>query len=298
MNKTIVKERKVLMNYLNDNVPLRSLDDNLIIATWNVKKFGPTKEDRAIQYIADIVERFDIVAFQEVQNDLDGLRRLQKLLPGNYQFLVSETTGNNERFAFFFDKRSVISTGYVSNLTFPVSAKTHIGYQIHRVPYAASFKAGRFDFIIVNVHILFGEGNEGEKMREEEINKLVDYIHKMSVSPDGKTFDKDIFVMGDFNINKYGDKFFNALKGKNFLMPDGMDELKTNTKLNKTFDKIAWVPRKSFIHSGRFGVIDFNGLIYKGLEPAKLCDTMSDHLPLWAEFKIKVLEQELDSYLK
>ncbi len=296
--KTIAGERKELMQVLNGIVPLRSVDENIIIATWNIKKFGKKKSDRTIQYIADIIERFDIVAIQEVMHDLDALKRLQNYLPGNYKFLVSEKSGNNERFAFLYDKRTVVNTGFVSNLTYPVSGKTHTGYQLHRIPYAASFKAGRFDFIVVNVHIYYGSGSAGKAEREKEIRNIVDYIHKMSSAEGSRVFDRDIFIVGDFNIAKYADKFFNALTSKKFKMPDGLDTTKTNLRQTATYDKIAWVPRKSFKFNGNFGVVPFNLAVYKGTEIRKLENIMSDHLPLWAEFQIKKLEQELDATLR
>jgi endonuclease/exonuclease/phosphatase family metal-dependent hydrolase len=298
ISKTIATERKELMRLLNDSVPLRSVDENIIIATWNIKKFGKNKTDRAIQYIADIIERFDIIAIQEVMHDLDALKRLQSFLPGNYKFLVSEKSGNNERFAFLYDKRTVVNTGFVTNLTYPVAGKTHTGYQLHRIPYAASFKAGRFDFVIVNVHIYYGSGSAGKKAREEEIRNIVEYIHKMSNAEGSRVFDRDIFIVGDFNIAKYADKFFNALTSKKFKMPDGLAQTKTNLRQSATYDKIAWVPRKSFKFNGRFGVVPFNFAVYKGTPVRKLENLMSDHLPLWAEFQIKKLEQELDAALK
>ena len=96
---TIAKERQALMNLMDQGpfkVPNRRVDENLLIATWNIQHFSNRKSRRALQYIADICERFDIVALQEVKTDLRGLARLQALLPGNYKILVSDPTGNYE----------------------------------------------------------------------------------------------------------------------------------------------------------------------------------------------------------
>jgi hypothetical protein len=159
LNKIIAKERKKLKKMMDTNpynIPNRRLDENIIIATWNIQHLSNNKSNRALQYIADICERFDIIALQEVKTDLRGLQRLQKMLPGNYHILVSDPTGNYERFVFLYDKRTVIPTGLVCEICFNVLAETHEGYQLHRTPYCASFKAGRFDFIIVNTHIYCG----------------------------------------------------------------------------------------------------------------------------------------------
>lgn len=295
----IANERKELMNLMDKGsfkVPSRKVNENLIIASWNIQHFSNKKTNRAIQYIADICERFDIIALQEVKTDLRGLSRLQRLLPGNYKILVSDPTGNDERFAFLYDKRTVIPTGLACEIGFPVSGKTHTGYQLHRMPYCASFRAGRFDFVIVNVHIYYGESGE-ENLREQEIEKLVDHIHKRSKTERSKVFDRDFFILGDFNIEKYGDRFFNALKKKGFELPPNSNTLKTNFLRTKTFDKIAWTKRKSFSFTGRCKVVPFGDVFFQEKNPKGGRKQISDHFPIWAEFTINKLSQELDQII-
>lgn len=296
----IAKERKALMKLMDRGpykIPQRRLNDNILIATWNIQHFSNNKSQRAIQYIADICERFDIICLQEVKTDLRGLSRLQKLLPGNYKILLSDPTGNNERFAFIYDKRTVISTGFVCEIGFNVLAKTHKGYQLHRMPYCASFRAGRFDFIIVSAHIYYGKTKKERQQRKEEIKKLVEFIDERAKKPKTKVFDKDFFVLGDFNIEKAGDQFFKALKSKKFKMPRNMDTLKTNFKMNATYDKIAWVNRHSFSFTKKVNVVPFGRVVFQDRKPKGGKKEISDHLPLWAEFRINKLTQELDQII-
>jgi len=297
--RRIASERRALMNLMDAGpfaVPARQVDVNLIIATWNIQQFTEKKEDRALQYIADICERFDIVALQEVKTDLRGLSKLQDLLPGNYKILVSDPTGNNERFVFLYDKRTVVSTGLVCEVGFNVSGATHTGYQLHRMPYCASFRAGRMDFIICNAHIFFGKGRVGKKARETEITKLVDYIHKRSKKEKTKVFDRDFFVLGDFNIEKHGDEFFEALVKRGFRMPPNLNQLMTNFGQTRTFDKIAWVNRRSFKFSD-CNVVPFKNAVYQEKSPKGGRAQISDHLPLWAEFHVNKLSQQLDQII-
>lgn len=292
----IAKERKALMKLMDAGafqIPKREVDENIIIATWNIQQFSNNKSKRALRYIADIIERFDIVAIQEVKTDLTGLSRLQDLLPGNYRILVSDPTGNSERFAFLYDKRTVIATGLVCEIGFNVPGTTHQGFQLHRMPYCASFRAGRFDFVIVSVHIF----QSGTAFRKEEIEKLVEFIDKRAKTERAKVFDRDFFVVGDFNIDKAGDQFFNALVSKGFTMPAGMDSLKTNFSRKKTFDKIAWVDRPSFVFEDRFNVVPFGKVLFQDKSPKGGKKEISDHLPLWAEFRISRLTQELDQII-
>lgn len=303
----IAKEREALMKLMDtepNRIPRREVDENILIATWNIAQFSNKKKSRALQYIADICERFDIVAIQEVKSDLRGLSRLQKLLPGNYKILVSDPTGNYERMAFLYDKRTVISTGLVCEIGFSGTILQPTAFQFNRMPYCASFRAGRFDFVIVSVHIAEGSshGDQGLDLREREIDELVSFIKRRSNQEAGKTFDRDFFIMGDFNIQSSGDRFFKALtKGPTpkFKMPPGMDNLGTNFDQDGTYDKIAWLPRPAFKFDGKFGVVPFGDVLYKEAgQPAKAArKEISDHLPLWAEFRINELTQELSQII-
>lgn len=298
--ETIAAERVELMRVMDTQpykIPSRRLNENLIIATWNIEQFSNRHSNRAIQYIADICERFDIIALQEVKTDLRGLKRLQEKLPGNYRILVSDPTGNHERFAFLYDKRSVVPTGLASDIGFNVPAMTLMGYQLHRMPYCASFRAGRFDFVIATAHIYFGKTKAERDQRREEIQQMVDFISRRAKTGRGKVLDRDFFIVGDLNIEKEDDPFFDALVSKGFAMPDGMNSLTTNFGRSKTYDKLAWVNRKQFRPTGRFNVVPFYKAIFQDKSPKGGEAEISDHLPLWAEFEINSLTQELDQIL-
>jgi endonuclease/exonuclease/phosphatase family metal-dependent hydrolase len=297
----IAKERQALMNLMDGKkpfeefkIPSRRVDETIIVATWNIQQFSNRHTARAIQYIADIVERFDIVALQEVKTDLRGLSRLQRMLPGNYKILVSDPTGNAERFAFLYDKRTVIPTGLVCEIGFNVTAKAHAGYQLHRMPYCASFRAGRFDFVMVSAHIYYGKTKSERLQRKEEIERLAQFVKRRVETDAEKVFDRDFFVVGDFNIEEFGDMFFNALKKGGFKIPPVLRDLKTNYERDHTFDKIVWVPRKSFAFSGKMNVVPFGEVVFKDDDARK---RISDHLPLWAEFEVNKLTQALSQII-
>ena len=299
-DKLIAEERKALMKLMDTEpykVPSRKINENLVIATWNIQQFSNRHTDRALQYVADICERFDIVALQEVKTDLRGLQRLQAKLPGNYRILVSDPTGNSERFAFLYDKRSVYPTGMASDIGFDVPAKTHQGYQLHRMPYCASFRAGRFDFVIATAHIYFGKTAKERDQRREEIAALVDFIDRRARTDKEKVYDRDFFIVGDLNIEQEGDPFFDALRKRGFQMPKGMNSLTTNFARSQTFDKIAWVNRKDFRPTGAFNVVPFYSAVFQEKKTKGGKKEISDHLPLWAEFEINSLTQQLDQIL-
>ncbi len=290
------QERLNLMKLMDEGsfkVAKRQIDENLLLATWNIQQFSEKKSWRAIKYMADIIERFDIIAIQELKSDLRGLSKLLEVLPGDYRLLVSDVTGNTERFAFLYDARTVKATGLVSEITLDIDTQTHTGFQLHRVPYCASFRAARFDFTVVSVHIF--ESNSD--FREKEIAVLAQEIVRLSKREHTKVVDRDFFVVGDFNIVKEGDRFFKALVDAGFQLPAPLDTIKTNFARTNTFDKISWVNRPDFKFSGQANVIPFSKVLFQDKNPKGGKAEISDHLPLWAEFRINELTQHLEQII-
>ncbi|HEV2070598.1 MAG TPA: hypothetical protein VGR26_12460 [Acidimicrobiales bacterium] len=78
--------------------------DRLLVATWNVANLGlqeRTDADHAL--IAEILRWFDVVAVQETNDNLTGLREVLSKLPKKYRTVFSDAAGNNERMAFVYD---------------------------------------------------------------------------------------------------------------------------------------------------------------------------------------------------
>jgi len=55
--------------------------------------------------MAQIIKKFDLIAIQEVKNDLGGIEKLQRKLGKRYRFLFSDPSGNAERLAFCYDSK-------------------------------------------------------------------------------------------------------------------------------------------------------------------------------------------------
>ena len=77
------------------------------IASWNVANLGlQDRRDKDYRLLAEMVSWFDLVAIQEVNDNLEGLDQLHAHLPG-YRVLFSDKAGNDERMAFIFDSARV-----------------------------------------------------------------------------------------------------------------------------------------------------------------------------------------------
>lgn len=118
-------------------LPKRS-SKSVLIATFNIRKLG-SAEDRtdrrrkgrtpgAWHFLALACSPFDLIAVQEVQDELAGLRRLQHELKRRHRrtmkLLISDITGSQpggsgmtERMAFLYDPRKIEHTELSSEIT-------------------------------------------------------------------------------------------------------------------------------------------------------------------------------------
>ena len=105
-------------------IPAKTVESTLLLASWNIREFGGTKsggrEAEPLYYIAEIISRFDIVAVQEVRDNLDALDELISILGPWWKYLVSDVTlgaqGNNERHAYIYDTRKITFGGMAGEL--------------------------------------------------------------------------------------------------------------------------------------------------------------------------------------
>ncbi len=96
-----------LRNYKNTApgraIPSKS-SNHLLIATWNIANLGlQDRKDSDYQLIAEMISWFDMVALQEVNDNLIGLRSITQHLPSSFKVIFSDKAGNNERSAFLYD---------------------------------------------------------------------------------------------------------------------------------------------------------------------------------------------------
>src|SRR4051812_2179777 len=120
---------------LDDHVP-RKHGGNLLIGTWNLRMFGgltpkwhsergdsPKRDLSDACAIAEIASRFDVLAIQEVREDLTGLRAVMSRLGRDWKFITTDVgegdAANDERLAFVYDSRRVSASGLAGELVVP-----------------------------------------------------------------------------------------------------------------------------------------------------------------------------------
>ncbi len=112
-DKGLLELRKAIKK---SKIPRRSKTNNLLILTWNIRKFSGKKSEKAVKYIAEIIKKFDVIAIQEVMNNLEGIEKLQKALGSRFRFIFSDAAGNNERLLFCYYKSNVKFTGLAAEI--------------------------------------------------------------------------------------------------------------------------------------------------------------------------------------
>ena len=66
-----------------------------VLGSLNIRKLGSarSRDQDTWEFLAHVCSHFDLLAVQEVLDDLSGLRRLMSLMPSEYGLIVSDTTG-------------------------------------------------------------------------------------------------------------------------------------------------------------------------------------------------------------
>ncbi len=295
---------------LDNTVPAKTLDQTLLLASWNIREFGNQKsggrEDEPLFYLAEILSRFDLIAVQEVRDNLDALDRLMAILGGWWRYLVSDVTlgkqGNMERHAYVYDTRKLSFGGLVGELIPPMTKEAGLltsNFAFARTPYLAGFRAGWFKFTICTQHLYYGESKPDDQQRQKESETIVDLLHKRMRSKD--RWANNTILLGDFNVFSTKDRTFLALEKGRFHIPAGLRGQYTNAKLDKPFDQMAFmapdVDRQ--IDLARAGVFPFFKYVYRDSDRAEYLPKaddktyrewrtykMSDHLPIWVELGV------------
>lgn len=298
---------------LNDAVPARQVDRNLLVATWNLRAFGglthawvagdrdsPKRDLAGLRAIAEIVSRFDVVALQEVRGNLRALRNLLAWLNhagDTWGMLLTDVTagrpGNDERMAFLYDTRRVKPSGLACELVVPPERddikEGAFGRQFARTPYACSFRGAGDTFILVTLHVLYGQS---PAHRVGELRAIARWMADWAGN--ANAFHHNVIALGDFNIDRRDDPLYEAFTSTGLTVPDALHAVPRtifDSSRDRYYDQIAWfaddgghVPRLSLRPTGAAGSFDFTDFVHRDLPRQQMSWRVSDHLPLWVEF--------------
>jgi len=301
-------EIAALHSYQSDHpdhaVPAKS-PDRLLLATWNIANLGvQDRLDSDYALIAEIMSWFDLVAVQEVNDNLRGILAIRSHLPETYALLFSDVAGNLERQAFLYDRGKVGQLEEVGRLSIPPSQAASItvpGTTIafpgfDRGPYLGSFQSGSFKFMLANVHLYYGSTSADDIQRRIlETYAVAWWANRRH--RDAHSYVADTIPLGDFNLPKAvkGDPIYDALTRRGLQIPPHTSQIGSAIASDSHYDQIAFFPGATGSRfTGKMNVFDFDGALFADLYARNdrlkfLAYTryhMSDHRPLWAEFDI------------
>jgi len=304
---------QLLSKDLDTKIPPKKLDKNLLIASWNIRAFGnltrkwestkndsPKRDLHSVLVIAEIIKRFDVIAVQEVKSNIRALRDTLKVLGNNWSLILTDVTkgdsGNGERMAYIFDTRRVQLSGLAGELVIPNEwynkiDKNALNEQFVRTPYAVSFRSNDKTFILVTLHIKYGKKS---KDRLKELKGIAQWL--ASWASNINAYDHNLIALGDFNIDARGDLLDQTFLSEGLYVPKALqnaDVTRSIFKKTKYYDQIAWfnnnknIPNLSleFIKGGNYDFVK-TALINRNISKYDLSYLISDHYPLWTEFKM------------
>lgn len=297
---------------LKREIPERNAD-NLLIATWNLCNIGDANQQRSVgdlMLMAEIMRPFDLIAVQEIKDDFKQFRELVHLLGPDYDYLITDRAGNDERLGFVYDTSRVERKQLAGELVIldrerpkkikikvrnKTKTKDFVGF--NRNPYLCAFRSGAFVFTLANVHIYYGSPSGAKLLRRAtEIYTLAKWAHDRVTRKAAKTFDHDIILIGDFNIPslKKSDAMARQLK-KFGMQPTTHSSFQgTNLSGRNQYDQIAFHPgHTQDKFTGRAGVFDFDKTLFRWVWDTYVKDSfndfvryhISDHRLLWSEWK-------------
>ncbi len=268
----IIDNLLALKNGIENDVVPRSTDQNVLIASWNIKEFGHTTQrlPESYFYIAEILSRFDLIAIQEVKSTLKDFHIVMRLLGSNFDYILNDitegTSGNHERSAYIFNTKRIQFGGLAGELNSWPSLIEGEGIQLDslsRTPFITGFKAGWKKFAMVNMHLHPGNGYDpslGEDVlrRKEEI-KLLLAILKDKLDSEN-LWSEHLVLCGDFNFYPLlDDSTVQLIYDMGFIEVEPLHGVLTNVSETTAYDRF-------FILTGDYfkvGGGETNGGVFK-----------------------------------
>jgi endonuclease/exonuclease/phosphatase family metal-dependent hydrolase len=272
----------------------------LLMATWNIANLGLQKRDEAdYRLLAEVLGWFDLIAIQEVNDDLGGLRAIQRHLPDRYRVQFNDAGGNRERFAFLYDAEKVIPLEEVGEVTvtplelnrvrLPHVAGRFAGFD--RNPMIASFHVDDTMLLLASVHLYFGDGRPTGLPNDEAADAgagagaapvtrsngapaagmdrrvLEAYAVARWASAQHRSrhaYTNNVIALGDFNlpVREPGDRVYDALVREGLHVPEHSTHVGgSNLNSDAHYDQMAVFPG-AIEH---VGIFDFDGAVFRDL---------------------------------
>ena len=255
----------------------------LRLAAWSIRILSDrSRDNNELNKIAQTLIDYDFIAVSELRDE-KVLKRIQKILSelgAEYGYLMSDPVGregspHRERYAFLYYKGlvSVVKDGKL----YLDAADGKDDFV--RDPYWATFRAGRFDFSVVVVHVVWGDRVADRQAEVMELAKVYEYVQEANGTED------DVLLVGDFNRDPSDRVAYSSLMAipsmtQLFQLPQ-----KSHIRDSSLYDNIFF--QKDYVteYLGSSGIDRFDETDF-GNDDGAANLAVSDHRPVWAVFSI------------
>jgi len=246
VKKRTLRNLLELKRGLDRSIARRRADENLIIASWNIKEFGHTTQrlPESFFYIAEILSYFDLIAVQEIKSGLEDLHIILRLLGDNWGYVVNDITegdaGNSERSCYIFNKKRVQLAGLAGEIVlWDELTKNSSIKQLKRTPYITGFTAAWKTFALLNVHLHPGDDANDIAYRMQEVSLLLEALAEKRTA--NQLWSENIILVGDFNFYSgpsKDDPTIQRVNDAGYREAESLLGVDTNASRTEVYDRI------------------------------------------------------------
>ena len=249
---------------------------SVTLCSWNLKDFGKSKSDAEVEFIANIIKGYDIVAIQEVVAGEGGAQAVARLNTAlnrkgaKWDYKVSDVTSGSsyksERYAFIWKTSRVKQVG-------DTWLEQKYGLLIDREPFYCRFKYADKMFTVVNFHAIT------KKMQPETEIKYFKFLPDLYPG-------QNLIFCGDFNLPQSHTVFIPLRKiGYRSALIGQKTSLKQKSvngeSLASEFDNFYF--QSSKVTMIKTGFVPF----YSSFSDLKSARLISDHVPIFNQFSMR-----------
>lgn len=290
-------------------VPERSAD-RLLLASWNIANLG-VQERRDADYalIAEVLSWFDVVAIQEVHENLRGLRAILNHLPHRWTAIFTDRSGNDERLAYLYRSDRITHGELLGEVNLLPSERRRVKVKgvpfpfedFNRSPALCSFRCNGFRFTLANVHVYFGSAS-GPKFQHRLLEVMALAVYAQSRQRERTRYDNNLMLVGDFNTPKAdaSDPVYGALLRAGMVPPQRLPAIQVGGRtmgFERDYDQLMMFPDTRLKARARSGVFDWDTALFADLwdkddraQQRRFFDYVryyiTDHRLLWSAFAV------------
>lgn len=240
----------------------------LRIMSWNIQNFGFKKsnDEELMNYIAEVIESYDIVAIQEISTSIQGAKAIAALddfmdrRGCEWDYILSDPTEGegSERYCYLFKPNKVKLKKHYLEPTLK---------GIDREPFVGVFEFKGNNYYLMNVHLV-----PKKKHPEIEAEMLCEI----------RRYEGKSILLGDFNLSEEH-KSFNCVKETHSAVLVGE---KTTLKMKETDEGALSNPYDNFFISSEVNLVS-KGVVhfYRDFPDLKAARKISDHCPIFITVK-------------